>query len=136
MLSCQDGRTQDIEKSVHPGLHLFPVLPEWMMQTGRKFDRHLMRRRHDQRPGDLRRSWKCIRRYAAGTQFETKRRLIHVGIELGQQRNCFWRSFGGCLPKRRQTADNRAGFSEDRKINILRSEEHTSELQSLAYLVC
>src|SRR5205814_440911 len=51
MLSCQDGRTQHVEKPVHPGLHLFPVLPERMMQTGRKLDRDLMRRRHDQRPG-------------------------------------------------------------------------------------
>src|SRR2546425_8289514 len=34
--------------------------------------------------------------------------------------------------KKRELKDNRAGFS----VNGPRSEEHTSELQSLAYLVC
>ena len=72
MLCRKDGRAEHIEESMHLRCHLIAKLSNWMMQTGRELDWELMRSRRHERPGDLRRSRKCIRRYAASAQFVTE----------------------------------------------------------------
>ena len=72
MFRRKDCGSQHIEKSVHLRFHFVSKLPDWMMQPSRKLDRELMRRCRYQSACDLRRSWKCISRHSAGSQFVTE----------------------------------------------------------------
>jgi hypothetical protein len=82
-----------------------------------------MGRRRHQCLGDLLRSWKRIGCNSAGAQLETESGLIDVGIEVRQQRDSLFRSLRWRFPKRWQISDDRTGFFQKRKLDIVR-EEH------------
>src|SRR6266487_4931079 len=83
MLRRKHRGSQHIEESVHFGFHFVAKLPDWMMQPGCKLDRELMRSCRYQRPCDLRRSWKCVGRHAAGAQFVTEFCRVLIGVVTG-----------------------------------------------------
>src|ERR1700682_2643668 len=119
----QHGRAEHVEKTVHLGMYLVPVLPDRVMLAGCEIDRDLMGRRRDQCLGDLLRSWKRIGSNSAGAQLETESGLIDVGIEFRQQRDSLFRSLRRRFPKRWQISDEGTSFFQKCKLDIVR-EEH------------
>ena len=83
MLRRKHCSSEHIEKSVHLRFHFIAKLPDWMMQPGRKLDREPIRTCRYQCAGDLRRSWKCIRRHTTGAQFVTECCRSLVGVVSG-----------------------------------------------------
>ena len=105
---------------MHLCFHLIAVLPDRMMQTGRKLDWELMRGRRYKRAGNLRGSRKCIRRHTAGAQFVTEGCRVLARIVFGNQRNGLFRSVRRRFPENRQITDNRFRLFQQCNIRILR----------------
>ena len=91
-----------------------------MMQPSRKLYRELMRSCRYQRARDLRRSWKCIGRNSACSQFVTECWHVFVGFVFGNQCNGLLCSLRRRFPKNRQLTHNRARCFERSRINIVR----------------
>ena len=120
MFRRKDCGSQHIEKSVHLRFHFVAKLPDWMMQPSRKLDRELMRSCRYQRACDLRRSWKCISRHSAGSQFVTECWRVVVGVVPGNQCNGLLCSLRRRFPKHRQLTHNRPRLFERSRIHIVR----------------
>ena len=105
---------------MHLCFHFIAVLPDRMMQTGRKLDWELMRGRRYKRAGNLRGSRKCISRHPAGAQFVAKGCHVLARIVFGNQGNGWFRSVRRRFPENRQITDNRFRLFQQCNIRILR----------------
>ena len=99
MLRGEHAGAEHVQKPMHLRLHLLAVLPDGMMEPGRKLDRNVILRRRDEGARDLLRGGERIGRDAAGAQFKPEGAAISRPMVFGQEIDRLFGRVGGRLPK-------------------------------------